>query len=194
MAGPAAIRTVLLSAAIACLLVGSAQAATIERRYNPFTADGQPDPSLRITDRFADATCNGGSAVTARTDAWRCFSGNFILDPCFKSPSQPVAVCPTDPLKGRVAILDDPELDPEDASTSDHATVWAVRTAGRTCVAASGAKDEIRGRVPYYFCAPGFRTDVWGPLDRRHATWRALVGGYKHPDAWRWRDVTIVWR
>jgi hypothetical protein len=188
------IRTLLASAAAACLLVGSAQAATIERRYNPFTADGQPDPSLRITDRFDDASCAGGSDVSGRSDAWRCHSGHFILDPCFESPSQPVAVCPADPLTGRAALLNDPELDPQGAGTTGSATVWAVRTAGRTCVASSGAKSEIRGRVPTYFCAPGFRTVVWGPLDRRHATWRALLGGYKHPEAWRWRSVAIVWR
>ena len=188
------IRTLLASAATACLLVGSAQAATIERRYNPFTADGQPDPSLRITDRFADASCGGGSDVSGRSDAWRCHSGHFILDPCFVNPAQSVAVCPGDPLTGRAALLDDPVLDPEGASTSDRSTVWAVRTAGRTCVASSGAKSVIRGRVPYYFCRPGFRTVVWGPLDRHHAIWRALLGGYKHPEAWRWRNVSIVWR
>jgi hypothetical protein len=188
------IRTLLVIAATVFLLVGSAQAATIERRYDPFTADGQPKPSLRITDHFDDASCDGGSLVSGRTDAWRCHSGDFILDPCFDSPAQSVAVCPTDPLSGRAALLDDPDLNPEGASTSDRTTIWAVRTAGRTCVASSGAKDEIRGRVPYYFCAPGFRTVVWGPLDRRRATWRALLGGYKHPEAWRWRGVSIVWR
>lgn len=63
------------------------------RRSEPFTADGQPDPTLRIAKRYENVDCDGGSAVTARVDAWRCASGNLVMDPCFESPSQPIAVC-----------------------------------------------------------------------------------------------------
>lgn len=187
-------KAMLVGVTTSLLLAGSAQAATIERRYDPFTIDRQPDPTLRITERFENADCSGGSAVTGRVDAWRCVSANLLMDPCFESPSRPVAVCPTDPHRGRVALLEDPLFVRENANTHDRAIVWAVRTAGRTCRSSSGARDRVRGRVAHYFCRPDFRTSVWGPLDRRRANWRALVGSSKNPKAWRWRDVTIAWR
>jgi hypothetical protein len=190
-AGLTAVITGMLALVLA--LAGAAQAATQQRRYAPFTAAGEPDPALRIGERLADATCEG-SPVSGRVDAWRCVAGDLILDPCFSSPSQPVAVCPTDPYTGTADLLDDPAYGDRFDGASEQATVWAVRTAGRTCRSSTGARTEVRGRVPTFFCRPTFTVSVWGSLDRRRPTWRALVGRDDHPRAWRRRAVPIAWR
>jgi hypothetical protein len=58
-------------------------AGTQTPRFKAWSADGEAAVGVRGRRR---GTCNSSSFVNGRDDAWRCFVGRFILDPCFESP------------------------------------------------------------------------------------------------------------
>ena len=166
-------------------------AATKVRRYTPYTKTGEIKPSIRITER-RDGECDVGG-IGGRSDAWRCVTGHFIYDPCFESPIADIAVCPRLQQRGDL-LLRDPDFNREYQSTNQRGRVWAVRVRGKGwCVASTGARSEVRGRVPLFFCNGG-ESAVWGQMDRRKPTWLALVGRYDEPERWRWRKVARAWR
>jgi hypothetical protein len=75
------------SAAVACSTALGAFAGSSTPRqtkiivYSPFTIDGQLSNGVRVI-RSLRGDCWEGSVVSQRSDAWRCLSGNQILDPC----------------------------------------------------------------------------------------------------------------
>src|SRR3954452_17419972 len=88
---------------VAAVLLGSAtltaapsQASTVRRHFTPFNDQGEIKSSYHVQRRSGD--CNSSSFVDGRPDAWRCFTGNYIRDPCFESPVEAdVAVCANSP-------------------------------------------------------------------------------------------------
>jgi hypothetical protein len=63
---------------------GLAVAATKVKRYQAWTPEGDPVVGEFIERR---GDCNSSSSATGRSDAWRCFTGSHILDPCATGPS-----------------------------------------------------------------------------------------------------------
>lgn len=113
--------------------------------------------------------CWESSAATARSDAFRCMSGNFIYDPCFVGPaSSSVAACPdNNPSTVTVMQLNQPlpQANPPTNSTS----VWMLLlTGGDGCFAITGAGDEVDGMESSYGCPDGL---VYGSPSRATATW-----------------------
>jgi hypothetical protein len=53
----------------------------IETIFHPFKADGAPTIHVRSRSGY----CYTGSLTIARSDAWRCFVGNYLYDPCFSA-------------------------------------------------------------------------------------------------------------
>ncbi|MFF9179405.1 hypothetical protein [Streptomyces misionensis] len=67
----------------------SAQAARTQvGTLSPWSRDGTPARGITITDR-AGGSCFGTAESTMRTDAWRCTTGDRILDPSFSPDSNP---------------------------------------------------------------------------------------------------------
>ncbi len=76
---------VLLAVLMLASLIGASGAAahakTTETIFQAFHPDGQP----AIYTRSKSGSCFAGSRTINRADAWRCFVGNYIYDPCFNS-------------------------------------------------------------------------------------------------------------
>jgi hypothetical protein len=117
-----------------------------------------------------------------RYDAFRCFAGNFVYDPCFSSPiaRAGVVVCPTDPANDDAIAIRLTTGLPASTSHSQPAPTmppWAVQTAaGMVCFYASGASSIANGIRENYFCGAQGADDgaLWGFPSRRTQRWTQL--------------------
>jgi hypothetical protein len=170
----------------------TAEAKTTVTHYTPFAGNGSLKPSLQRLNRSGD--CESSSFVDpARTDAWRCFSGNFIRDPCFESPVvEDRVVCVTAPWARRAVVVDT-SLDPSLRKDDPTVQVWAVKLARRRCRFVSGATNVVHGRRLNYVCGPN-GPFLFGRPDRRHPTWTILMArDYKGHGLHRVR-IRKAWR
>ena len=158
--------------ALACAAVAAAHLETATTLFEPFTAAGAPT----IHVKQASGHCWTGSLSSPRSDAWRCFEGNYILDPCFSSAS--VAgrvVCPNSGLKDGIELKLTKPL-PRKQANSGRLSLgerpWQLELAGgRHCVFASGATSVIGRRRLNYFCDGKGQLGLWGWPDRRQEPW-----------------------
>jgi len=120
---------------------GSAAAATKVKRYQAWTPEGDPVVG-KFIERRGD--CNSGSSATVRSDAWRCFAGSNILDPCFENPMHDREVmCVRSPW-ARSGILLRTRLDPNDRFPIK-AGPWYLVIRGRLrCGFVGGATTVVR--------------------------------------------------
>jgi hypothetical protein len=172
-----AARCALVALAVAASAAGPASAARTPARttatvYQAFSYHGLVIPHVRVVSGY----CWENSNVTARRDAWRCFVGNYIHDPCFSSTfAFGVVVCPTPWRDTGVEIhLSKPLPTPSSrAAPSLALQPWAIETAaGADCVLSSGASAVIRGRRLNYFC--GTKVGLWGLPSRASQPWTIL--------------------
>ena len=170
----------------ATALAGGTQRETVEPFAGAGLASGWSLSSV------ARGHCWTTSIAVARPDAFRCFQGNLILDPCFASPVQHGWVaCVLRPWTHRAVRLDLTGALPA-AQPRSHAAQapWAVQVAGgATCTAATGALGVIHGRVPRYDCSNGasLGAKVYQVAPRWWA-WYLPRGG-----SWERRSVTRAW-
>jgi hypothetical protein len=162
----------LVALAIAATLASAAGATKTQTRvFRAFTSSGTP--ALKIT-KTVHGSCNGGSASTPRNDAWRCFSGNGVYDPCFSSSkAKGFVICVANPwkpaavklkYKGKLKLGNRGKI-----GTSG--TPWALETTTAwKCRMDTGATNVIRGKRANYFCT---RTKnwLWGAPNRKVEPW-----------------------
>lgn len=144
--------------------------------FNPWASSGIRH-SFNVSGN-AKGSCWTHSLSTDRPDAWRCFQGNDIRDPCFAGPPRSTLVaCAENPFSKRVVLLKltKPLADADNPTTrmlQPKGEPWGLRLAsGDTCVFATGATDAVGGERLNYACAK----DGWliGAPDRSTATWTA---------------------
>jgi hypothetical protein len=187
-----------LTVAIAGLTVPSpAIGATEVKRYRAWDAAGDPIVS-EFTERRG--SCNSGSFVNPRSDAWRCFVGHRIYDPCFENPVYDREVlCVASPW-ARTGVVVRSRLDPADRYPFTGFRAWALRLEnGRGCVFVSGASGVVKGRRLNYVCrlrrfgvaGPPF---LFGDPDRRRATWTILKANNYEGRSWRRVRIRAAWR
>jgi hypothetical protein len=178
-------RSLILPALLGLALVAPAASAgaTQAKRYKAWEAAG--DPAVpEFTDRRG--SCNSSSFVNPRRDAWRCFVGSRIHDPCFENPGfDRQVICVASPW-ARTGVLVTSRLDPDDRFPPGPRRPWALGLVnGRGCVFVSGATNVVRGRRLNYVCrlrpfrlaGPPF---LFGLPDRSRSTWTILLGrGYE---------------
>jgi hypothetical protein len=145
----------------------------------PVTTVATFTPSLP-TGASQDGECWEESiAAPGRADAWRCTTGNSILDPCFSITSQKdVVVCRPNPITGdpgfilrltkplpaRVAGAPSPE--PQQFT----GRAWLMRLIdGQTCGLITGTTAVIRGEPAPWGCTRGWVTRI----DRSSPAWSA---------------------
>lgn len=156
----------------------TALAATGVTIYQPFTPHG----SIKSRTRSRAGDCPSGSEATPRGDAWRCFSGNLVLDPCFSSTrDRGIVVCPEAPwLKGGVEIrLTKPlrRANGNHSAPSPSLEPWALELYdGLRCLFAGGATNVVEGQRFNYFCGAGSHEGLWGYPDRSSTPWGILIG------------------
>ncbi|MGZ4400433.1 MAG: hypothetical protein ACXVYM_06140 [Gaiellaceae bacterium] len=124
----------------------------------------------------------GSMADYGRADAWRCFRGNEILDPCFSrgASARPYVVCPRFPWSGRAVLLQLTKPLPLTLGNkaSRSADPWAIVAGnGKRCTLITGATSLIHGLRVSYGCTDG--SVLAGSPDRHATTWTI----YSAPDA-----------
>ena len=160
--------------------------------FQPFSDNAG---NLAVGYRIARAQrgyCWTSSAASPRANAYRCFLGHFISDPCFSTPQGADlgwVACPTENPFGRRLIrinLTRPLPAASDYSRGA-AAPFAVRLAlGRTCFASTGANGIVAGRAAVYYCAGGAvlgakiyqtgrRWSAWYKPSRSRGRWRRVA-------------------
>lgn len=140
-------------------LAGGATASTKIEHYRLFTPAGKEIGTAPA--RILSGSCFAGSIGLPRPDAWRCFVGNEILDPCLEPPKGPVTllVCATATSHVRLRLTK-----PLPRSMANHAEhtffAWRLKLGnGDTCQRFTGtAAGSIQGNGLVYGCTSGGTT------------------------------------
>lgn len=164
---------ILCSAAVVASISAAGTGRTTVHYFHPFR-EGRIAPAVHVT-RSAPGYCWETSGVESRRYAWRCFRGNFILDPCFSSGSHDhFVLCPTEPWSDDVVRLQLTRRLPRWAHDryGKSLPVGAWTTTGKHCVHSSGATSEIRGRpVTYESSGGGLLVGVASRATRLWTVW-----------------------
>jgi hypothetical protein len=132
--------------------------ATTVHLYSPFNGGGIAS-GVQVA-RSASGYCWTNSGADARNDAYRCFVGNFIHDPCFADQTSlaKYVLCPLYLPVSKVLRINLTKRLPSNPGSGDptqHAP-WAVRTTGGTwCTSFTGATGQIAGMPIHYGCTGG---------------------------------------
>ncbi len=186
----------LLAAPPGRLHAQSAPSATAIRVYAAF-GPGALRPGVLVTRRVSGECFAASVADQARDDAWRCMSGNAIMDPCFQGfeGSTPALACPETPWSPRVTVLrptKEPARAQANASGIGRGLPWALELGdGTRCTFLTGATAGVAGMRVNYGCLDGKRSII-GDIDRTLPRWRVFVDsgvGVTVP----LQDVAIAW-
>jgi hypothetical protein len=186
---------IAVAAALALIMVVPAvgDAATQQKRYRAWDARGVATVQA-MNERRGD--CNSNSFINSRSDAWRCFVGNTILDPCFENPVfDREVLCVPSPW-ARSGTLVRSRLDPDDRFPLTRTRPWALRLVnGRGCVSVSGATTVVRGSRMNYICRH-FRTGpfLFGAPNRSRPTWTISLGHTYEPARFKRVRIRAAWR
>jgi hypothetical protein len=174
----------------------AAAARTALRLFTPFAADGGLRPGI-VAHRRSGGGCHSGSFVSDSPTAHRCFSGNLILDPCYREPHHStrarVVFCvdsPWDRSAIRLGVSGRLRTSPRKARGGPP---WALQLiTDRRCVYASGATTVVRGSRLNYFCIGG--RYLFGSPDRRRPLWRIREARDRFGAGMRMAGIKVAWR
>jgi hypothetical protein len=163
--------------------------------YTPFQK-GHLDRRIKVV-RAVTGGCWGGALAVPQPNAWRCFAGPHIYDPCFSRPGSASVFCPTSyPWVRRVVRLKLTEALPHRfrnrPGAATHGLPWAIQTAtGKACLVLTGASTFVGKRRVNYACKGG--GGLVGAPRKRTAQWtiryvRRLRGGPV-----TWAGVRTAW-
>jgi hypothetical protein len=156
----------------------------------PVSSSYLPRPGLQIQNRGVAESCGAGSDSVG--NAYRCFSGHTVYDPCWtdnSDPLTPAVLCQGRPWEKRVyrLTLAQGGLQPfyEPPVKTGSFEPWGIELAtGERCVAFQGAHDSFdRGhRVVDYGCVnkagKADRRVLLRGIDRTHRRWRIKTATY----------------
>lgn len=196
-------RPTILTLAVCCGLIAAAAmapgaAAQLRTRtaiFEGFHSDGSP--TIRV--QHKRGYCWTGSLAADRYDAWRCFIGNFIYDPCFSSDAAPgYVVCPNGLVNGGIEIrltrgLPYRYQDPGNPST--RALPWDIETmSGRHYVILTGATTVDDGQRLNYGCVSrGCTGALWGGPRRHAEPWTILWAPFKATSLHQLVQIRRTW-
>jgi hypothetical protein len=176
------VTAIVVLATLACLPEGAdAQSTTSVTTYQAFTPNG----AIKLHTRPRSGDCPSGSEATPRRDAWRCFSGSYIFDPCFSSARDTgIVVCPEAPwlAKGVEIRLTKPlvRAHANHDAPARNLQPWALElSSGLRCLFAGGATNVVEGQRLNYFCGAGSQEGLWGYPDRSATPWTILIAPFQ---------------
>ena len=161
---------IVLTVAIASTL-GSAHVGSSSTTLDPFQATsrtslhlyapfdgGSVAPGIRVA-RSVRGYCWTSSIGDERSDAYRCFVGNVIHDPCFANSlgSSSFVLCPLYYPGSKVLRIDLTKPLPQNQAVGDptRSLPWVVQLAnGRWCGRVQGASGLVAGLPLTYGCSP----------------------------------------
>ena len=162
--------------------------------FRAFTPDGAPAIPVRSRRGY----CYTGSLTVNRRDAWRCFVGNFIYDPCFSSANAPgVVICPNVQVSGGIRIRLTkaiPRRFADRGAPSLRNQPWNIQLSnGRHCAFSSGASNVVHGVRLNYFCGSGVNFGLWGFPDRRTQPWTIRSAPFTATSLHQRRPIRHAW-
>jgi hypothetical protein len=149
--GPVATTAIAGPAGSSSVAVRAAQSPTTSaKRVSPLTATGH----LRARDTVTTSR-RGYCWTTSLMNGhlYRCFTGNFILDPCWKESGRNAVICLVLPWSTKVTRLRLTRRLP--AVDSYGARIWGLRLGGGIgvdCLVSQGAGGAVGKRPISYFC------------------------------------------
>jgi hypothetical protein len=148
-------------------------AATHVVRVRPVDSTGHLRSNYRVARRLkAHAHCVLGSEATG--NAYRCFAGNSILDPCWvrAGSSRSHVLCLTAPWSHAAIRLHVTKGYDNSVMTTTAREPWGIRLAnGTRCAFVQGASSVVHGRRLSYFCQHS-KTVLLGNPNRSRPVWR----------------------
>ena len=152
---------------------------------------------MAVTEKVSGKCFAASLASSSRPDAWRCSSGNGLLDPCYQRilGDEKQLACPVGgPWPANVVLLTlNQPLPTEPRKEVPRADVlpWALELAnGQRCTLFTGATAPVAGMRINYGCPGGFL--VVGDIDRSQPVWRVFFQGEK-AIALEQVDVAVAW-
>jgi hypothetical protein len=152
---------------------------------------------MAVTEKVSGKCFAASLASSSRPDAWRCSSGNGLLDPCYQRimGDEKQLACPVGgPWPANVVLLTlNQPLPSEPRKEVSRADVlpWALELAnGQRCTLFTGATAPVAGMRINYGCPGGFQ--VVGDIDRSQPVWRVFFQGEKSI-ALEQVDVSVAW-
>ena len=146
-----------LAVVVAVPAIVAAETTTTVVFFRPW-ANGTLASGFTVSEK-ARGSCYTHSLSTDRPDAWRCFQGNDIFDPCFAGSAHSNTVaCAQSPFSHAVVLLslNRPLSDGQNPTTKwlqPKRMPWGLRLAsGDTCVFVTGATDVVDGDRMNYAC------------------------------------------
>jgi hypothetical protein len=164
-------------------------------QVRPVTASGHLAPGYRITRQLRGGDCHDGSEAFGH--GYRCFVGNEVLDPCWRSatPAPTLAVlCLQDPYSHVVTALTTAALEPLTGTPEPFggSYPWGIRLSdGKTCIAEQGAHDTYNGRPVDYSCPQGQLAVLRG-LHQARPLWTADTVHYRAGDTYYTAGPTLT--
>lgn len=188
--------SLLVSPAIAGATGRAASAHTVQVNVKPTDSHGRLKPAYQVTRTFDRGQCFGASSEVV-VGADRCFSGNFVLDPCWPTLNRhgrySGSYCPRAAWLRRGVLV---KSSHKAGEVTRGRSLWAVRLgSGLRCSYLSGASSIFRGRRVNFGCAPNRRKFLVGEPSRRTAFWRITEvtfanGHFRNP---RRVVITTAW-
>lgn len=164
-------------------------AATVIQTYTPYGPTGEV--SVHVTGVRPGECWTTSIAAAGSPSAFRCRSGNQILDPCFAASHVGRTVaCVDDPWSDAVVLHLRAAL-PTDPPMGDGSRPWALQLRnGLRCVAATGTVPTVAGVDLAYRCTGGSDAAVVGPPTG------VVIAAYGRPDATTLHRTPVVrlWR
>jgi len=145
--------------------------ATRQVYITPVRPDGSQVSSFAATSVAARASCIPGSEAIGQ--AYRCFAGNHIYDPCWAvKTAAPTVLCleyPWSVTAARLSVTGQLSPIPYQGGIGEP---WGVELAdGRRCVLLQGAHPVYDGRIVDYYCSP--QLFLLRGLAKTSPVWRA---------------------
>ena len=166
---------ILVTAAYGCIGVQALASAPVRTQlvvYTPFTINETLASGVKVI-HTASGYCWTGSGTSERSDAWRCFIGNEIIDPCYSGPRTWVA-CPSGAGVIRIKLTKPLPLNMADAplntNRADPASITLAH--GVTCGFITGATGVVGGLRLNYGCSN--RAWLLGSPNRGSPLWSIL--------------------
>lgn len=145
--------------------------------FAPWTPGGTLAPGIQVSGHLSDGSCSIGSmADEADNNAWRCFSGSGVYDPCFAPPEASNVtqlVCAASPLSDVMLMtLSTPLPNSFNSNTGNTGSAqfspWFMQlTNGDQCGRTTGTVQSAGGVALIYGCrlgaasSPATSTQPW---------------------------------
>jgi hypothetical protein len=152
--------------------------------------------NLRVADNINGYCWAGSEALRGRPEAWRCTSGNRVLDPCLEAGGidpAPLA-CAASPWSDDIALLTLTAPLPRDRANAAGGMAghpWAFQLAnGARCQLTGSTAPTVAGLRINTACSDG--THTLGDPDRTGTRWRIFVMRDNSPSL-ELEEIAIVW-